>query len=177
MAGIRSSLIGGGLITVLVVAGTWALLDGDSDTPDHGRLEALQPLADGVWYERGEKEDEWRSRSVYEWAMNGEQLLEHVVDPASGAVLREGRFFWHGGKQEIGYQAQLPGGELREGMLRPDEHGFELRYSAYQPDGATADHRVRIRFLENGGSLWTVHRKTEDAEILDHEMTFVRKNR
>lgn len=177
MAGIRPAWIGVGLIIVLVVTGTWALRDGDSGQQDHGRLQPLMPLTRGVWYERGEAENEWLSRTVYEWALDGELLLEHVVDPSSGATLREGRFFWHGGKQELGYQAQLPGGELREGILRAIEDGLELRYNAFQPDGTTVSHRVRIRFLADGGAVWTAHRQTGDAEILDHESSFVRKNR
>ncbi len=177
MAGIRSSLIVGGLITVLVVAGTWALVDGDSQTQDHGRLEPLTPLTQGVWYERGDDENEWRSRTVYEWTMDGEQLLEHVVDPSTGATLREGLFFWHGGKQKLAYQAHLPGGEFRDGILHAIDNGLLMQYNAFQADGETVPYKLRIRFLEDGGALWTVHRKTEDAEILDHESSFVRKNR
>jgi hypothetical protein len=182
MAGIRSSLIGGGLITVLVVAGTWALFNGDSEAQDHGRLEALKPLAEGVWYERGDSENEWRSRTVYEWApyewaLGGEQLLEHVVDASSGDTLREGRFYWQGGKEYMAYEAHLPGGEIRQGIVRAIENGLAMQYSTLRTEGLEGNYKLRIRFLENGGSLWTVHRQAQDAEILDHESSFVRKNR
>ncbi len=182
MAGIRSSLIGGGLIAVLVVAGTWAVLDGGSQAQNHGRLEPLTPLTQGVWYERGDDETEWRSRTVYEWApyewaLGGEQLLEHVVDASSGDTLREGRFYWQGIREYIAYEAHLPGGEIRRGIVRSTENGLAMQYSTIRTEGLEGNYKLRIRFLENGDSLWTVHRKTEDAEILDHETSFVRKNR
>ena len=52
-----------------------------------------------------------------------------------------------------------------------------MQYNAFQAGGETASYKLRIRFLEDEGALWTVHRKTQDAEILDHEASFVRKNR
>ncbi|MEE8468090.1 MAG: hypothetical protein V3T22_06520 [Planctomycetota bacterium] len=177
MAGIRPAWIGGGLIMVLVVAGTWALRDGDAPEPDHGRLQFLMPLTGGVWYERGKQEDEWRSRTEYEWSVNGELLLERAMDPASGAILREGRFFWNGKDQKLAYEAHLPGGEFRDGLFRASEGGLELQYNAHQEDGAVASYKLRIRFLENDEALWTVHRRRTDGYYLDHETTFVRKNR
>lgn len=160
----------GSLAVLAAVVGTCALRDGRAETPT--RLQPLERLVRGAWHD-----EENGTRTVFEWGMDRQVLHERVTEASSGAAVREVLYFWHPRKDSLALHAVLAGGEVREGILRPTEEGFEVRFNAYHPDGGGASYREVLRFLGSDRLVRSVHRMTEEEEILDEEVSLVRKRR
>lgn len=175
-ARVRARNVAVGLaVSTLVVVATLSLRDGEARGAS-GRLAPLAPLVGGTWVETGDGED--RLQVEYEWTLGGEALRETAIEVETGRQVRETLFGWHPGRDEgtIAFQSWLADGEVREGILRADDSGLEMRVVAHGEDGSTLYHE-RIRFLGEDRLVLTVHRKLETEEILQREATFVRKRR
>lgn len=136
---------------------------------DRGPLAPLGALV-GVWV------DPDGATRAFVWGPAGRTLREERRD-AGDAVVETVTYYWHPDRGDETGSLALVGvaadGAVREGILREDaERSLELRFNAFDPEGGGASYRERLRWLDDDRLLWTLHRKTETAELLveEHEL-------
>ena len=164
----------GGLVALVVLFASRALLGPARADGDHGPLNPLAPLVGGRWVERdvvGAIECELR------WGDEGHSIWERVL--VDGEVAAETRYYWHPGELESGslvMSSVRSDGEVRQGILREDQPGsLEMRFNAHGLDGSGRSYRERIRFLDPDRIVRSLRHVTGEEEILVEERTLTRK--
>lgn len=143
--------------------GFW-LVGGDSvSASDRGLLAPLAPL-EGTWTDGS---GETRS---FVWA-EAEQGLVESRRSTEGSLLETTTYFWHPDRNEGAGSLALVGiasdGAVREGILRQDpDAGLELRFNSFAVEGGGGSFRERLRWLDDGRMLRTLHQRGGDSEIL-----------